>query len=105
MSPSNSRRSPRLNKHTPGPMEILMNPDPFAESEREAVYRAIEARRDVRLFRSEPIPPAVLWRILGAAHHAPSVGFMQPWNFILIRSHETRQRIHALFLEQNQSEL
>lgn len=69
---------------------------------KEGVYRAIYARRDIRSqFRSDPIPEQVLARILHAAHHAPSVGFMQPWNFILIREQETRKAVHAAFLRAN----
>ena len=48
----------------------------FAESERDAVYRAIYQRRDVRNFRPDPIPDDKLARIVRAAHHGPSVGFM-----------------------------
>ena len=70
----------------------------FNEREREAVYKAIFKRRDVRgEFKPDPVPDKVLARLLKAAHHAPSVGFMQPWDFILIRSDETRQKIHKLF--------
>ena len=65
----------------------------FTDDERASVYRAIYARRDIRAFRPEPVPDDVLWRILDAAHHAGSVGFMQPWNFVLIRDLETRQRL------------
>jgi 5,6-dimethylbenzimidazole synthase len=36
-------------------------------------------------------------RILEAAHHAPSVGFSQPWNFILVRNIETRKKIKESF--------
>lgn len=61
------------------------------------VYEAIRTRRDVRRFRPDPVPEPVLRRILGAAHHAPSVGFMQPWDFVLIRSRETRRRVRASF--------
>jgi 5,6-dimethylbenzimidazole synthase len=38
----------------------------------------------------------VLQRLLSAAHHAPSVGFMQPWRFIRVRQPEVRAGIHAL---------
>ena len=48
------------------------------------LYEAIEGRRDIRHFRPDPIGPEVLARILLAAHHAGSVGFMQPSNFLLI---------------------
>lgn len=36
-----------------------------------------------------------------AAHHAPSVGFMQPWEFILIRSRDIRTKIHESFVQAN----
>lgn len=74
----------------------------FDPSDRAAVYRAILTRRDVRSqFRPDPVPDAVLSRLLVAAHHAPSVGFMQPWTFIVVRAREVRERIHALFLDAN----
>ncbi len=74
----------------------------FAASERQAVYRTILSRRDVRSqFRPDPIPLEVLSRLLIAAHHAPSVGFMQPWGFILITDQTVRQRIKDAFLLAN----
>jgi len=48
-------------------------------------------------FTPEPIDAQVLMRILEAAHHAPSVGFSQPWNFILIKNIETRKKIKESF--------
>ena len=75
---------------------------PPAENERAAVYRNIFSRRDVRgQFLPDPITDNALARILMAAHHAPSVGFMQPWNFLLVRSPEVKQRVHAVFAEAN----
>jgi 5,6-dimethylbenzimidazole synthase len=73
----------------------------FSETERAAVYRAIFERRDCRRFLPDRLPDAVLARMLEAAHHAPSVGFMQPWNFLLIRSMEVRARIKAAFERAN----
>ena len=73
-----------------------------SDAERAAVYRNIFSRRDVRgQFLPDPIPDDALARILMAAHHAPSVGFMQPWNFLLVRSPEVKQRVHAVFAEAN----
>lgn len=70
----------------------------FSDSEREAVYKAIFNRRDVRgEFLPDPVPDDVLGRVLNAAHHAPSVGFMQPWDFMVIRSMDVRKRVHELF--------
>lgn len=67
----------------------------YAPAERDAVYRAIGERRDMRHFTSEPVAPEVLHRLLVAAHQAPSVGFMQPWRFIRVLDPGLRQRIHA----------
>lgn len=50
----------------------------------------------MRHFLSDPVDPAVLQRLLHAAHMAPSVGFMQPWRFIRITEHSLRQQIHDL---------
>ena len=73
----------------------------FNEEERAAVYKAIMLRRDVRRhFESTPIPYDVLVRILSAAHHAGSVGFMQPWDFILIEDEAVRQRVLASFVQE-----
>src|SRR5580658_4888290 len=62
-------------------------------------------RRDIRKFLPQPIPDEVLRRILEMAHLAPSVGFMQPWNFILISSVQVRTRVKELFEETNAREL
>jgi 5,6-dimethylbenzimidazole synthase len=70
----------------------------FSEQEKESFYKAIYSRRDVRSnFTSESIDDQVLTRILKAAHHAPSVGFSQPWNFILVKNIETREKIKESF--------
>ncbi|PWB82919.1 MAG: 5,6-dimethylbenzimidazole synthase [Methylocystaceae bacterium] len=76
----------------------LAKASPFTPQERAAVYRAIHTRRDVRNeFLPDDIPDDVLLRILDAAHHAPSVGFMQPWNFILVRDSALREAVHGVF--------
>ena len=69
---------------------------PFTEAERAAVYRAIYERRDMRHFAGGTVDEEVLLRLLRAAHHAPSVGFMQPWRFIRVKNRALRQQIHAL---------
>ena len=70
----------------------------FSDEEKNGFYKAIYSRRDVRShFTSDPIEDEVLTRILNAAHHAPSVGFSQPWNFILIKDYETRNKIKESF--------
>ncbi|MFG2225659.1 nicotinate-nucleotide--dimethylbenzimidazole phosphoribosyltransferase [Streptomyces sp. NPDC048644] len=74
---------------------------PYDDSERAAVHRVMRERRDIRNgFRSDPIPNDVLLRVLEAAHTAPSVGHSQPWDFVVIRSDETRERMHQLATDQ-----
>ena len=70
----------------------------FTKEEKDGLYKAIFSRRDVRsYFTSRPIDEEILTRILKAAHHAPSVGFSQPWNFILIKDNETKKKIKESF--------
>jgi 5,6-dimethylbenzimidazole synthase len=74
----------------------------FSDAERRGVYRAIYERRDVRsAFLPKEVPDAVLGRLLDAAHHGPSVGFMQPWDFIVIRDESVRRTVHDCFVEAN----
>jgi len=74
-----------------------MNED-FSKEEKNGFYKAVFSRRDVRShFTPEPIDDKTLSKILNAAHHAPSVGFSQPWNFILIKDIETRSKVKESF--------
>lgn len=68
----------------------------YPESDIAAIYRVIYERRDVRHFLPDPIKPEILHQILTAAHHAPSVGFMQPWRFVRISDRSVRHNIHQL---------
>ena len=73
----------------------------FSEEEKKGFYKAIYSRRDVRShFISKSIEDDILSKILHAAHHAPSVGFSQPWNFILIKNIETKNKIKKSFEEE-----
>ncbi len=63
---------------------------------RNAFYETVHSRRDVRSgFRPDPVDDAVLARVLEAAHAAPSVGFSQPWDFLVLRDRAVRERVHA----------
>ena len=74
----------------------------FSAAERDAVYKCIFNRRDVRgQFLPRPIPDQVLARLLQAAHHAPSVGFMQPWDFIVVRDTAIKQQVRDAFQAAN----
>ena len=87
--------SPRPDILTPGNGQ-------FSDPERAAVYRVIFERRDVRRnFLRKPIADDVLERILTAAHHAGSVGYMQPWDFVVIRERTTKRAVKQLFTQAN----
>ncbi|WP_413792205.1 MULTISPECIES: 5,6-dimethylbenzimidazole synthase [unclassified Pseudomonas] len=73
-----------------------MTDNTFSQAEREAIYRAIAERRDMRHFSGGTVEPALLRRLLEAAHQAPSVGLMQPWRFIRISDRALRSDIHRL---------
>ncbi|WP_455569962.1 nicotinate-nucleotide--dimethylbenzimidazole phosphoribosyltransferase [Streptomyces tricolor] len=76
----------------------------YADADREAVLKVMRERRDIRNgFRSDPIPHEVLLRVLEAAHTAPSVGHSQPWDFVVIRSAETRRTMHELAMRQREA--
>ncbi|MGV2099399.1 5,6-dimethylbenzimidazole synthase [Rhizobium sp. 21-4511-3d] len=78
--------------------DALQRASAFSGDERDAVYRAIMTRRDVRdQFLPDPVPEDVQMRLLAAAHHAPSVGFMQPWNFIVVDDAAVRRRVWEAF--------
>jgi 5,6-dimethylbenzimidazole synthase len=68
----------------------------FSQSDKEAIYRVIEQRRDMRHFLPDPVDPQIMARLLQAAHQAPSVGLMQPWRFIRISDQALRHNIHKL---------
>lgn len=77
-----------------------MSTNAFSEAERQAVYRAIAERRDMRHFSGGTVAPELLRRLLEAAHQAPSVGLMQPWRFIRISDRALRQQIQSLVEEE-----
>jgi 5,6-dimethylbenzimidazole synthase len=71
----------------------------FSPEERRAIYEAIFRRRDMREFLPDPVPDEVLARVLVAAHHAASVGFTQPWDFVIVRDAMRRRKVAQVFEE------
>lgn len=72
-------------------------PHAFPTADRDALYRVIGQRRDMRRFvPGARVEEDVLARLLAAAHAGPSVGLMQPWRFVRITSPALRDGIHAL---------
>ena len=84
---------------TPGPPACRVEDgDGFSDAEKSGLYRAVYTRRDVRSgFTDRPVGDATLAKILDAAHHAPSVGFSQPWDFVVVRGRAAREKIKASF--------
>ncbi len=74
----------------------MKNPHAYSETEQAAIYKVIAERRDMRHFLPTPVDPKILHKVLQAAHHAPSVGLMQPWRFIRISDTNLRKKIHKL---------
>jgi nicotinate-nucleotide--dimethylbenzimidazole phosphoribosyltransferase len=68
----------------------------FGPEEQAALQRIMEARRDIRRFRPDPVPDEMLMRLLAAAHSAPSVGHSQPWRFVVVTDPQTRARAATL---------
>tara|TARA_R110002072_G_scaffold4245_6_gene30036 strand:+ start:47586 stop:48299 length:714 start_codon:yes stop_codon:yes gene_type:complete len=68
----------------------------------QGFYETLFGRRDVRgEFTSAPVPEDILARLIIAAHHAPSVGLSQPWNFIVIQRPAVKAAVHEAFCAAN----
>ncbi|SEL98092.1 cob(II)yrinic acid a,c-diamide reductase [Blastococcus sp. DSM 46786] len=62
----------------------------------EALHTVVGARRDIRRYRPDPVPPELLRPVLEAGHRAPSVGHSQPWRFVVVTEQATRDRAAVL---------
>ena len=62
-------------------------------------------RRDVRHFRTDPLPPGLLDGLLAVANLAPSVGLSQPWRFVLVDDPARRAAVRASFVASNAAAL
>jgi 5,6-dimethylbenzimidazole synthase len=76
----------------------------------DAAFRAqfaelVRWRRDVRRFRTDPIPPDMVAQLLALACCAPSVGLSQPWRFVLVETPARRAAIGANFAKANKAAL
>ena len=70
---------------------MATNPHRYAAAEIAAIDRVMRERRDIRHFVPGALPEGLLARLIEAAQHAPSVGYMQPWRFVRIASPTTRE--------------
>ena len=76
----------------------------FDHNDIEILEAVMKHRRDIRgnRFTNEPVSDESLDKILSAALYAPSVGFSQPWEFVVIRDEETRNRVAHSFHAENE---
>jgi 5,6-dimethylbenzimidazole synthase len=80
-------------------------PPRFDAAFRERFAELLRWRRDVRRFRTEPIDPGLIEKLLGLASLAPSVGLSQPWRFVLVETEQRRQAIRDNFARANEAAL
>jgi 5,6-dimethylbenzimidazole synthase len=77
--------------------------DPFDTPFQAELLRLFRLRRDVRRFRTEPVPEALLREVLEAAHLAPSVGLSQPWRFVRVKDPALKEAVRADFARCNET--
>jgi 5,6-dimethylbenzimidazole synthase len=85
--------------------ETKRRPPQFDAAFRAQFAELVRWRRDVRRFRSDPVAPELLERLLTLTACAPSVGLSQPWRFVLVESPERRQAIRDNFSKANEAAL
>lgn len=74
---------------------------PFDATFRATFRDLVLWRRDVRRFRSDPVPEKLIDDLIELATHAPSVGFSQPWRFVKVKSAEKRRAVWESFAAAN----
>jgi 5,6-dimethylbenzimidazole synthase len=80
-------------------------PPHFDAAFRERFAELVRWRRDVRRFRSDPVPSELIEQLLLLATCAPSVGLSQPWRFVLVETAARRAAIAANFELANRAAL
>jgi len=83
----------------------MLNGPEFDETFRRQFEELLKWRRDVRSFRSDPVDGQLIEHLIGLASLAPSVGYSQPWRFVLVESPECRESIRANFEHCNREAL
>lgn len=79
----------------------------FTGEDQDVLEQIIQLRRDVRgnHFIDKPINDDVIERILSAAVSAPSVGYSQPWEFVIIKEKATKSKVADIFKVENDKAL
>ncbi|MEH2476468.1 5,6-dimethylbenzimidazole synthase [Nitrobacteraceae bacterium AZCC 2161] len=74
----------------------LASPD-FDGAFRARLHDLFVWRRDVRRFKTDPLPDGALERLIETACLAPSVGLSQPWRFVIVDEPARRQAVQENF--------
>lgn len=80
-------------------------PPVFDDGFRRSLETLLAWRRDVRHFRTDPVPGAVIEHCLDLACLAPSVGNSQPWRFVRVDTAERRAGVIENFSRANAAAL
>ncbi len=67
----------------------------FTQSDTQSILELLRWRRDVRHFRSDPLPGDSIETLMQAIALAPSVGNSRPWRIVRIKSDEIKEKIIA----------
>ncbi len=87
------------------PTGLAKGPPVFDQAFHDGFFDLLRWRRDVRRFRTDPVPAGLLDMVLDAMVFAPSVGNSQPWRLVQIESAEQRGFIVGNFERANSAAL
>lgn len=82
-----------------------VSPPVFDDAFQDKLKELMAWRRDVRRFRTDPVPGELIARLLETAALAPSVGNSQPWRFVLVEDAARRAKVIANFERANKEAL
>lgn len=83
----------------------MQRPPDFDAAFRRQLEQLYRWRRDVRRFRTEPLEPGLLDRLIELALLSPSVGNSQPWRFVKVDDAGRRAAVRDSFEACNRSAL
>ena len=65
------------------------------------VFEAIQNRRSIRAYTRKSVPDEFVNKLIEAARVAPSAGNIQPWEFVIVRNADLKNRLSVAALNQN----
>lgn len=78
----------------------MNNTNFFSNADKEAIYKIMEKRRDMRHFTNEKVEESLLLKIISTALLGPSVGYMQPWRMIRVKDSKLLDNLHTIIEEE-----